>query len=85
MRHVPDSAFWHAIDPEGYGWSVDTYLLANLVDLSVAANWQRSEDGQKGRNKPKPIQRPADRKAEIEKATDIEKLIAARKRRRPQR
>ena len=36
-------------------WDMNTYLLANVVDLLAAGNWQRS--GGKGR-RPKPLQRP---------------------------
>ena len=33
-------------------------VAAMVVNLLVEANWQRSADGQKGRNKPKPLPRP---------------------------
>lgn len=33
-------------------------LLAAGVDQLAVANWQRSQDGQKNRNKPRPIPRP---------------------------
>jgi hypothetical protein len=82
LRHVRDSAFWHSIDPDGQGWSVDSYLLGNVIDLLTAANWQRSEDGSKGRNKPKPMPRPSDRRKQVERASAIERIIAERKNRR---
>jgi hypothetical protein len=37
---------------------MNAHLLAAAIDQLVTANWQRSEDGQKGRRKPKPIPRP---------------------------
>jgi hypothetical protein len=84
LRHVTDSAFYNALDPDGARqWTVDTYMLANAVDLLQAANWQRSEDGNKGRNKPKPVKRPSDQKAATDKAEGIKQMIAERKRRRP--
>jgi len=85
-QYVRDSAFWNRMDPDGHRlWTPDTYLLAAAVDVLQVANWQRSEDGQKGRNKPKPVQRPQDIKAAQDKAEDIKALIAERKRRRRER
>lgn len=61
---------------------MDTYLLADAVDVLVAANWQRTEDGSKGRNRPKPIPRPADARRQAERGSRIEQMIAERKRTR---
>jgi hypothetical protein len=36
-------------------WTIDTYLLARLVDVTAMGNWQRG--GGKG-SKPKPVPRP---------------------------
>jgi hypothetical protein len=77
------------MDPDGDGlWTVDSYHLANITDLLAAANWQRSEDGSKGRNKPNPTPRPSDKQVAAraaEKAELIKASIAERKRRRAQR
>lgn len=86
LRNVRESALWRELDADGEGlWDVDTYLLANVVDLLNFANWQRSEDGSKGRNKPKPIKRPSDHRAELQKAEDIRAAIAERRKRRGRR
>ena len=37
---------------------LDVQTLLQVFDRLVEANWQRSADGQKGRNKPKPLPRP---------------------------
>jgi hypothetical protein len=49
------------MDPEGAGWDVDSYLLANVADLLAAGNWQRGNAGAKTPSeKPRPMYRPAD-------------------------
>lgn len=56
--HLPrDSATMLAVLPktEHEAWDVSDWLLANVVDLLAAANWQRG--GGKGA-RPKPVQRP---------------------------
>lgn len=45
---------------EAAAWSTADHLLAAAVDALNVANWQRTEDGQKGRNAPKPLRRPTD-------------------------
>lgn len=37
------------------GWSRTDHLLAFIVDELRLANWQRTKDGAKGSNRPKPI------------------------------
>lgn len=37
------------------GWSRTDHLLALVVDDLRLANWQRSRDGARNRNRPKPI------------------------------
>lgn len=55
LNQLPaDSAFHRSVDPEGAGWSTDTYLLAHIADSVAGANWQRSGKGKR----PKPIPRP---------------------------
>lgn len=51
----PDSATARAAEGDAAGWGVGEHLLANVIDLLAAGNWQRS--GSK-RNKPKPMKRP---------------------------
>lgn len=53
-----------------------------MTDLLTVANWMRSEDGRKGRNRPKPVKRPGDKAAANAKADLIKASIEERKRRR---
>lgn len=39
----------------GDGWSRTEHLLAMVVDELRLANWQRTKEGSKNRNRPKPI------------------------------
>lgn len=39
----------------GNDWTLTDHLLALVYDQLVISNWQRSKDGAKGRNRPKPI------------------------------
>lgn len=39
-------------------WTVDSFLIANVVDALTILAWQQTEDGAKNRNRPKPIWRP---------------------------
>lgn len=43
------------------GWTVTDHLLALEVDYLAILAWQGTKDGQKGRNKPKPLPRPGDK------------------------
>lgn len=67
----PDAgtALWRAAvdSPRGAGvarrppaswWTPERDLLASVIDLLSIQVWQRSEDGSKNRNRPKPIERP---------------------------
>lgn len=47
-------------------WTTSDYLLAAVVDGVQLLAWLQSEDGQKGRNRPTPIQRPATEQPESE-------------------
>jgi hypothetical protein len=65
IRHLPanDSALHRKMDPEGYGWTVEAYLLAEVGDLINAGNWQRGNAGvQPGSQspRPQPMYRPPD-------------------------
>lgn len=39
----------------GDGWTRTEHFLALVLDELRTANWQRTKDGAKGRNRPKPI------------------------------
>lgn len=39
-------------------WSIETHLLASVLDSLQVANWQRSKDGAKASKAPKPLPRP---------------------------
>lgn len=55
IEHLPpDSALWHAIDPDSL-WTLADVLLAHIADLTAVANWHRG--GSKG-PPPQRIQRP---------------------------
>lgn len=65
IRHLPpnDSAVYRKLDPEGYGWNVEAYLLAQLGDLLSVGNWQRANAGAKPGSQtphPTPMYRPPD-------------------------
>ena len=63
-----------AIDPE-YAWEQEHYLLANMAHTLDLLLWAQTKDGQKGRNKPKPITPP--RKApEGHSVDECRKLLA---------
>lgn len=47
-------------------WDTSLYLMARMEHLLRVLAWQNSEDAQKKRNYPKPIDTPAD-KAELER------------------
>lgn len=53
LRHEPASLTARALG--GDGWTREQHLLALAVDALRIANWQRTKDGQKNRNRPKPI------------------------------
>jgi len=54
--HLPnDSAIMRELSQ---GWGLQDQLLAGIFDRLAEANWQRTEDGQKGRSRPDPIPRP---------------------------
>jgi len=39
-------------------WDTENMLLADIADSNRIIAWQKTKDGQKGRNVPKPIPRP---------------------------
>lgn len=59
IRHSDrESAVARTIDPIGTAWGQDDHLLASLVDLTQTLVWMKTKDATKGRNRPKPLQRP---------------------------
>jgi hypothetical protein len=54
----PDSALHRAMHPDAAPWGLSEHLLAVVADAVIAGNWMQSKDGQKNRNRPKPIPRP---------------------------
>lgn len=54
----PGNAIARSIDPQGAAWGVAEHLQRHTIDLLAAANWMASEDGSKGRNRPKPYPGP---------------------------
>ena len=67
IHSPPDSALRRKLALDG-GWTVDTHLLAAGVDILSLILWSKTEDGQKNRNRPKPIRRPGDPEPQSEKS-----------------
>jgi hypothetical protein len=66
VRHAePGSAIFRATFGEQATWSVTDHLLAALYDLTNLMVWMKSKDGQKNRNRPKPISRPTDKQESL--------------------
>lgn len=53
-------------DPRAPSWGLGEQLLASAVDTLNVLAWMQSKDGQKNRNRPKPIRRPGVDAAEHE-------------------
>lgn len=62
VKNLPaGSALNRAVNPEWASWAngeVTAHLLAVIADNIITGNWMQSRDGQKNRNRPKPIPRP---------------------------
>lgn len=57
VKHLPDtSALRREVLGDGAVWDVKAHLLAGIVDLLAAANWQRG--GDEHAKKPERIERP---------------------------
>jgi len=52
------SALYREMHPDAAPWGLSEHLLAVIADAVIAGNWMQSKDGQKNKNRPKPIQRP---------------------------
>lgn len=46
------------MNPDAAPWGLSEHLLAVVADAVIAGNWMQSRDGQKNKNRPKPIPRP---------------------------
>lgn len=79
-----ESATSRALAPEFIGWTVDSFLLAQVIDTLQAANWQRGGDEHTPR--PKPFPRPGDVDKDAEftehKRRVMERKIAERRQQR---
>ena len=78
------SLLWYALPRESrtarrqtpeLRWSEGEYMLAMAVHALEVIAWQRTKDGQRGRNKPHPLKTPAER-AEAQQHRD--NALAAR-------
>lgn len=58
QHQAADSALHRAMHPDAAPWGLSEHLLAVVADAVIAGNWMQSRDGQKNRNRPKPIPRP---------------------------
>ena len=58
--HLPrESATWRALHGQDKAeWSLDVQMLAEVLNAVRWLQWAKTEDGAKGRNRPKPIQPP---------------------------
>jgi len=52
------SALYREMHPDAAPWGLSEHLLAVVADAVIAGNWMSSRDGQKNKNRPKPIPRP---------------------------
>lgn len=57
LRDTPGPKPQAKAPPDSW-WTPERDLMASLIDLVALNVWMKSEDGRKGRNKPKPIERP---------------------------
>lgn len=58
MHSKPGSAYYGEMLGEAEPWGLSEQLLAQIVDNQNIQIWFKTKDGEKGRNRPKPIQRP---------------------------
>ena len=52
------TALQNSMHPDAAPWGLSEHLLAVVADAVIAGNWMQSRDGQKNKNRPKPIPRP---------------------------
>lgn len=53
-----DSALFRVMNPDTWQWGLAEHLLSINADAAIMGNWMQSKDGQKNRNRPKPLPRP---------------------------
>lgn len=59
LKYAPEgSAFYSHSAGEAAVWGLGEQLLATVVDQVNVLLWQKTKDGYKNRNRPKPIPRP---------------------------
>lgn len=77
---TPGTCLYRAIG--GDEWTLTDHLLALVHDQLATANWQRSKDGSKGRNRPKPLsplaQKSGTRVGKTDRDPDEVKAVLAR-------
>lgn len=70
VRRAPqDSSIAQSVDPEASRWGLSDQLLALVGDYLAWIAWSKTADGEKNRNRPKPIPRPG-----VEPDEDIQKF-----------
>lgn len=55
-----ESSTWLAKNPD-HAWGLSEFLQAEVADTLHMLFWAKTKDGSKGRNRPKPIERPGRR------------------------
>lgn len=60
LKHSkPGSAYYtYMVGDDASPWGLSEQLLADIADKLAIQIWFKTKDGQKGRNRPKPIKRP---------------------------
>lgn len=59
-----DSALARSIHGDALNWDLNAHLLASQLDALNILIWMKTKDGQKNRNRPKPIERPGTKTSE---------------------
>jgi hypothetical protein len=58
------SALVRSLHGSEASWGLTEHLLATVADYQAILIWQKTKDGQKNRNRPKPIDRPGQKTTE---------------------
>lgn len=71
------SRTFSTIDPE-FAWEQEHYLLANIANSLQLLVWAKTKDGQKNRNRPKPIEPPKRKvsKANLHTTDEYAKILS---------
>lgn len=76
IEQLPAGAnLWQA-QQSNAGWSTEAHLLAAVIDQLRVLAWQNTEDGQKNRSRPEPVERP---ETEAEQQAESERVLAQAK------